>query len=101
MAQRPVNIESSWQALLGAEFEEQYMAALSAFLRAEKQKGKRIFPPGDSIFAAFDHTPVAEVKVVVIGQDPYHGTQSGARSLLFGITRYRTTAVAEEYLSGD
>ena len=71
-------------ALVGAEFEQGYMADLSTFLRAEKQKGKRIYPPGDVIFAAFDHTPVPDVKVVVIGQDPYHGPQQ-AHGLCFSV----------------
>jgi uracil-DNA glycosylase len=49
------------------------MQALAAFLRAEKAGGKHIYPPGPAIFAAFDHTPFNAVRVVVLGQDPYHG----------------------------
>ena len=60
------------------------MKELSQFLRREKQKGKRIYPPGDAIFAAFDHTPVNDVKVVIIGQDPYHGPNQ-AHGLCFSV----------------
>lgn len=84
MNERTVKIEPSWLELVGAEFNQPYMQALSEFLRNEKQKGKRIYPPGDSIFAAFDHTPVDKVKVVIIGQDPYHGPNQ-AHGLCFSV----------------
>ncbi|NKB97478.1 MAG: uracil-DNA glycosylase [Pseudomonadales bacterium] len=84
MAAREVNIESSWQTLLEAEFADPYMSELGNFLRSEKQKGKRIYPPGAEIFAAFDHTPVSSVKVVIIGQDPYHGPDQ-AHGLCFSV----------------
>lgn len=82
--QRDIKIEASWRALLGEEFSKPYMQNLSRYLRAQKQAGKRIFPPGEQIFAAFDATPVERVKVVVIGQDPYHGPGQ-AHGLCFSV----------------
>lgn len=83
---RSVKLESSWQALVGAEFDKPYMRELSAFLRGEKQRGKRIYPPGAEMFAALDLTPVDQVKVVIIGQDPYHGPGQ-AHGLCFSVQR--------------
>lgn len=68
-----IRLEPSWKARVGAMLELPQMQALAAFLRAEKATGKIIYPPGARIFAAFDSTPFAAVKVVVLGQDPYHG----------------------------
>lgn len=68
-----VQIEESWKQLLADEFQQPYFAALKSFLVTEKQAGKTIYPPGQLIFNAFNTTPVDKVKVVVIGQDPYHG----------------------------
>jgi len=68
-----VKIEASWKDQLAAEFAADYMTKLSQFLRDEKAAGKRIYPPNSEIFAAFDMTPFAEVKVIILGQDPYHG----------------------------
>jgi len=68
-----VRIEQSWKNALAGEFEKPYFASLVRFLREEKAAGKRIFPPGSQIFRAFDLTPVKDVKVVILGQDPYHG----------------------------
>ena len=84
MNDRAVKIEPSWYELIGTEFDQPYMQELSQFLRSEKQNGKRIYPPGDEIFAAFDHTPVNNVKVVIIGQDPYHGPDQ-AHGLCFSV----------------
>jgi len=67
-----VKIESSWKAALAGEFEKPYFAALVRFLHQEKEAGKKIYPPGSLIFRAFELTPVSEVKVVILGQDPYH-----------------------------
>ena len=58
---------------MAGEFEKPYFASLVGFLHEEKTAGKRIFPPGSQIFRAFDLTPVDKVKVVILGQDPYHG----------------------------
>ena len=68
-----VRIEQSWKSALAGEFEKPYFASLVRFLHEEKASGKRIFPPGSQIFRAFDLTPVDQVKVVILGQDPYHG----------------------------
>ena len=67
-----VKIESSWKAALAGEFEKPYFASLVRFLHQEKADGKVIYPPGSLIFRAFDLTPVPQVKVVILGQDPYH-----------------------------
>jgi uracil-DNA glycosylase len=67
-----VRIEQSWKDALAPEFEKPYFASLVRFLHAEKAAGKVIYPPGSLIFRAFDLTPVDQVKVVILGQDPYH-----------------------------
>ena len=68
-----VKIEQSWKEALAGEFAKPYFESLVNFLREEKAAGKKIFPPGSQIFRAFDLTPVKDVKVVILGQDPYHG----------------------------
>jgi len=68
-----VKIESSWKQALQPEFEKPYFAELVSRLHSEKAQGIQIFPPGDAIFRAFELTPVDKVKVVILGQDPYHG----------------------------
>jgi uracil-DNA glycosylase len=70
---RTVKLEPGWLRQLEEEFEQPYMRQLSDFLRAEKASGKVLFPPSRQIFNAFDHTPFDRVKVVILGQDPYHG----------------------------
>lgn len=67
-----VKIEESWKAALSAEFSKPYFQQLSAFLHEEKKAGKTIYPAGSLIFNAFDTTPIGSVKVVILGQDPYH-----------------------------
>lgn len=67
-----VKIEPSWKAVLEGEFEQPYFLTLAAFLRKEKEAGKTIYPPGPLIFNAFNSTPFDKVKVVILGQDPYH-----------------------------
>ena len=68
-----VKIEKSWKNALAGEFEKAYFASLVRFLHHEKAAGKKIFPPGSQIFKAFELTPVDKLKVVILGQDPYHG----------------------------
>lgn len=68
-----VKIEQSWKEALAGEFEKPYFASLVRFLHEEKAAGKKIFPPDNQIFRAFELTPVSDVKVVILGQDPYHG----------------------------
>lgn len=67
-----VKIENSWKAALAGEFEKPYFESLVRFLHQEKASGKVIYPPGSLIFRAFELTPVSAVKVVILGQDPYH-----------------------------
>lgn len=67
-----VQIEKSWKEALGAEFEKPYFAALVQELHRQKQAGEVIFPPGGQIFKAFELCPLGKVKVVILGQDPYH-----------------------------
>ena len=68
-----VKIEQTWKEALAGEFEKPYFAELVRFLHQEKAQGKVIYPPGSQIFRAFELTPVPAVKVVILGQDPYHG----------------------------
>jgi len=68
-----VQLEESWLAHLQPEFDAVYMQALRAFLQAEKAAGKTIYPPGQDMFNALNTTPFDQVKVVILGQDPYHG----------------------------
>jgi uracil-DNA glycosylase len=81
-------LHSSWQAVIGEEFDKPYMQSLRTFLKQEKELGKTIFPPGPLIFNAFNHTPFDKVRVVIIGQDPYHGLDKGqpqAHGLSFSV----------------
>ncbi|MCE5364924.1 uracil-DNA glycosylase [Pseudomonas anguilliseptica] len=79
-----VKLEAGWKAALHEEFEKAYMRELGDFLRAEKAAGKQIYPPGALIFNALNSTPLAQTKVVVIGQDPYHGPGQ-AHGLCFSV----------------
>jgi uracil-DNA glycosylase len=79
-----LKLEPSWKARVGDWFLREDMRQLAAFLRERKAKGARIFPPGPQIFAAFDATPFDEVKVVILGQDPYHG-YGQAHGLCFSV----------------
>ncbi|AOE86877.1 uracil-DNA glycosylase [Pseudomonas sp. TCU-HL1] len=79
-----IKLDASWKEALRDEFEKPYMKALGDFLRQEKAAGKVIFPPGPLIFNALNTTPLDQVKVVVIGQDPYHGPGQ-AHGLCFSV----------------
>lgn len=79
-----VKIEQSWKNALQDEFEKPYFASLVSFLHREKNNGKRIFPPGNKIFSAFELTPVDNVRIVILGQDPYHG-EGQAMGLSFSV----------------
>lgn len=68
-----VQIEESWKKILSEDFREPYFEGIVNFLKKEKQGGKVIYPPGKLIFNAFNTTPFSKVKVVLLGQDPYHG----------------------------
>ncbi|GAB1406690.1 uracil-DNA glycosylase [Thermomonas brevis] len=80
----PLRLEPGWKARIGDWFAREDMQALSAFLRQRKAAGATIHPPGPHIFAAFDATPFDAVKVVVLGQDPYHGPGQ-AHGLCFSV----------------
>lgn len=77
-------IEDSWKASLQEEFHAPYFSSLKEFLVNEKLKNKTIYPPGNKIFSAFDHTSFDNVKVVLLGQDPYHG-EGQAHGLSFSV----------------
>ncbi|MGE4324243.1 MAG: uracil-DNA glycosylase [Sphingobium sp.] len=81
---RTIKLHESWRTALLAEFESPYMQALRHFLQEEKAKGKRIFPKGGEYFRALDLTPLDAVKVVILGQDPYHG-EGQAHGLCFSV----------------
>ena len=70
---KPGSLKGKWAELLADQFELPYMHALRSYLAEQKQQGKIIYPPGKSIFNALNHTDFDDVKVVIIGQDPYHG----------------------------
>ena len=72
-ANMDVRIEDSWKLALKEEFNKPYFLQAVNFLKLEKMAGKTIYPPGNLIFNAFQHTPFDKVKVVILGQDPYHG----------------------------
>lgn len=81
-----VKLRECWKSFLKEEFEKPYMAELKKFLKDEKAKKKRIFPPGPLIFNALNTTPFDEVKVVILGQDPYHGPGQ-AHGLCFSVPK--------------
>ncbi len=70
---REIDLHESWLEHLRPEFDQAYMQQLRAFLAQEKRNGKVIYPPGAHIFNAFNSSPFDQVKVVILGQDPYHG----------------------------
>jgi len=81
-----INIEKSWFNVLQEEFSKPYFLQIKKFLIEEIDKGRTIYPPAKEIFSAFEHTPFANLKVVVLGQDPYHGAQQ-AHGLCFSVQK--------------
>lgn len=79
-----IKLHPSWKSRVGDHLASPGMQALAEFLRAEKARGRRIYPPGPEIFAALDTTPFEQVKVVILGQDPYHGPGQ-AHGLCFSV----------------
>jgi len=77
-------IEQGWKTSLNDQFSAEYFVSLKNFIYSERAAGKTIYPPADSIFAAFDLTPFDKVKVVLLGQDPYHG-EGQAHGLCFSV----------------
>jgi uracil-DNA glycosylase len=84
MADGRVRLEESWKTALGREFDAPYMASLREFLLQQKRSRRVIYPKSDAIFAALDLCPLPAVKVVIIGQDPYHGPNQ-AHGLCFSV----------------
>ena len=82
-----VELEPSWLQVLGLEFEKPYMADLKKFLKEEKESGVTVYPKGSDIFNAFWKTPFTNVKVVILGQDPYPG-QTRPMAYLFPFRKY-------------
>ncbi len=82
--QNRIKLHPSWLSRLEDEFDQPYMKELRQFLVDEKKHGKEIYPPGAEIFAALDETPFDNVKVVILGQDPYHGPGQ-AHGLCFSV----------------
>ena len=78
-----IKLHESWLTPLQAEFEAPYMLALRRFLLSERDAGKTIYPKGSEWFAALDTTPRSKVRVVILGQDPYHGEGQAPWTLLF------------------
>jgi uracil-DNA glycosylase len=85
MSESRIKLEPSWKQHVGDYLQQESMQSLGAFLRSEKATGKRIYPPGPQIFAALDATPFDQVKVVILGQDPYHGPGQ-AHGLCFSVS---------------
>jgi uracil-DNA glycosylase len=79
-----VKIEPSWKEVLQEEFKKPYFAEIVSFLKRERQEGKTIYPAGPNIFNAFNYTPFDNVKVVILGQDPYHNPGQ-AHGLCFSV----------------
>jgi len=81
---RTIKLDPTWKARLEDEFSKPYMATLRQFLIERKKAGATIYPPGSRIFNALDSTPFCDVKVVILGQDPYHGPGQ-AHGLCFSV----------------
>jgi len=79
-----IKIHESWKNALASEFEQPYFAMIKQSIVKDKQAGQTIYPPGSLIFNAFDSTPFDKVKVVILGQDPYHGPNQ-AHGLCFSV----------------
>lgn len=79
-----VQIESGWKAALASEFSRPYFSQIKKFILTQKEKGKKIYPPGPLIFNAFNLTPFDKLEVVILGQDPYHGAGQ-AHGLSFSV----------------
>lgn len=82
---KEIGMDPEWKEVLKLEFDKEYFIKLKSFLKLEKQKFI-LYPPGNSIFSAFNHTPFSKVKVVIIGQDPYHGPNQ-ANGLCFSVSK--------------
>jgi len=81
-----VKIEPSWKEALEDEFKKPYFKQIVSHIKTEKEQGKTIYPPGSLIFHAFEATPIDQVKIVILGQDPYHGPKQ-AHGLSFSVQK--------------
>jgi uracil-DNA glycosylase len=81
-----IELEPSWLKVLHGEFEKDYMLKLKQFLKEEKEAGHKVYPKGGDIFNAFNKTPFDKLKVVILGQDPYHGAHQ-AHGLSFSVQK--------------
>ncbi len=86
MAKLEIKLEKSWKTVLENEFNKAYFLQLVNHIKTEKEQGKTIYPKGSQIFNAFNTTPLNQVKVVILGQDPYHGTGQ-AHGLSFSVQK--------------
>ncbi len=81
-----ISLHDSWKAVLASTFEQPYMRELKTFIMQQKQQGQEVYPPGREMFNALDSTPFDQVKVVILGQDPYHGPNQ-AHGLCFSVNK--------------
>lgn len=84
VAKREIKLEDTWKQVLEEEFAKDYMVSLRQFLLSEKTAGHIVYPPGEEVFAALNTTPFSQAKVVILGQDPYHG-EGQAHGLCFSV----------------
>ena len=89
---------TDWNPILRTEFDKPYWSELQQFVATERSR-HTVYPAHDDVFAAFHLTPFADVKVLILGQDPYHGP-TRLRGLLLGATGYPDSAVAPEHSQG-
>jgi uracil-DNA glycosylase len=88
VAEQTGQLDTSWQAMIGKELNKPYMQSLRDFLKQEQAAGKTVYPPSSLIFNAFNQTPFEKVRIIIIGQDPYHGDDKGqaqAHGLSFSV----------------
>lgn len=81
-----IDLEPSWLNVLGGKFQKDYMVKLREFLKSEKESGQTVYPKNSDIFNAFNKTPFDKLKVVILGQDPYHGAHQ-AHGLSFSVQK--------------
>ncbi|MBR4828365.1 MAG: hypothetical protein IKZ92_00995 [Muribaculaceae bacterium] len=93
-----VRIEPSWNRVLASECEAPYFKQLTDFVRQE-YRTRQVFPPGKQIFAAFDAAPFEQIKVVIMGQDPYHGVGQ-ANGLCFSVNKGIPMTPSDQLMDG-
>ena len=93
-----VKIESSWKEVLAEEFKQDYFDGIVDYIKRSKQEGQTIYPPGSLIFNAFELTPFDKLKVVILGQDPYHNPGEAMGIMFFCSQRSQSASFIEKYL---